>query len=73
VTGVAGPSGGSDDKPVGTVFIGAASRAGHADVRRFRFPGARDVVRDRAAKMALAMLRFGVNRLGVPRLLWQVA
>lgn len=71
VTGIAGPSGGSESKPVGTVYIGVASRTGHADVRRFHFPGSRDVVRDRAAKMALALLRFGVEGLEVPRLLWQ--
>lgn len=59
ITGVAGPSGGSDAKPVGTVFIGVAG-PGFEAVRRFRYPGERAIVRDRAAKTALALLRLAV-------------
>lgn len=59
ITGVAGPSGGSDAKPVGTVFIGVAGPDFEA-VRRFRYPGERAIVRDRAAKTALALLRLAV-------------
>ena len=59
ITGVAGPSGGSEAKPVGTVFIGLHGPA-FDSVRRFRFPGERAVVRDRAAKTALALLRLAV-------------
>ncbi|MHC4100154.1 MAG: CinA family nicotinamide mononucleotide deamidase-related protein [Planctomycetota bacterium] len=75
VTGVAGPDGGSDDKPVGTVFIGLARRMkGRVDVsaRRFFFPGDRTTVRDRSAKSALQLLRFALT--GVPSnvpLLWE--
>ena len=72
ITGVAGPSGGTAAKPVGMVCIGLATRAqgdpsGGGDavqMRTFNFPGDRDWVRDRAAKMALAMLRF--HLLGKP-------
>jgi len=59
ITGVAGPSGGSDAKPVGTVFIGVAG-PGFEAVRRFRYPGERAIVRDRAAKTALALLRLAI-------------
>jgi nicotinamide-nucleotide amidase len=59
ITGVAGPDGGSTDKPVGTVFIAVHRRdASASDVRRFHFPGARDVVRDRASKAAMQMARW---------------
>jgi nicotinamide-nucleotide amidase len=55
ITGIAGPSGGSDDKPVGTVFIAVSSD--HDDVRRFLFPGDRAMVRMFSAAAALDMLR----------------
>jgi nicotinamide-nucleotide amidase len=57
VTGIAGPDGGSDEKPVGTVWMGIADRNG-ATARRFLFNGTRDTVRDRTAKMACQMLRM---------------
>ena len=56
VTGVAGPDGGSDQKPVGTVFIAVASALGEA-VRLHKFMGTRSTVRERAAQTALDMLR----------------
>lgn len=72
ITGIAGPDGGTTAKPVGTVFIGLASPAGVV-VRRFHFPGERDVVRDRAAKSALQWLRCAT--LGEPEapFLWAFA
>lgn len=59
ITGIAGPTGGREDKPVGTVWVALASR-GHerADVRRFRFMGDRDNVRGWAARVAIGMLRL---------------
>ena len=59
ITGVAGPNGGSDAKPVGTVYIGV-SGPGFESVRRFKYPGERAIVRDRAAKTALVLLRLAV-------------
>ena len=71
ITGIAGPGGGSDEKPVGTVWIAVVGPGDHADIRRFRFRGDRDEVRDRAAKSAVQQLRFGL--LGVDDgLLWEV-
>ena len=58
VTGVAGPGGGSDDKPVGTVCIGLAAPGGTVVAERFGFHGDREMVRLRSAYMALAMLRY---------------
>jgi len=58
VTGVAGPDGGSDDKPVGLVYV-AVSDASGADVRRFHWTGdRRDNIRDSTA----AALTFLVER-----------
>lgn len=72
VTGVAGPTGGSEHKPVGTVFIGLCDRRdGPARVRRFRFPGDRDAVRRRSATSAVAMLRLHIAGAGGTPLLWE--
>jgi nicotinamide-nucleotide amidase len=56
VTGVAGPGGGSEAKPVGTVILALAGD-GEPDVRRFRFPGDRALVRARSVETALDFLR----------------
>ena len=61
ITGVAGPGGGSEAKPVGTVHIAAAGPdpAGERLVthRKVRFPGDRDRVRWQASQLALELLR----------------
>jgi nicotinamide-nucleotide amidase len=62
-TGIAGPDGGSDEKPVGTVWIGLGHRSGAGIKTRaecFQFPGSREMIRDRAAKTALNLLRLGL-------------
>jgi nicotinamide-nucleotide amidase len=56
ITGIAGPTGGSPEKPVGLVFIGLADERG-TQVREFRFPGNRQRVRLWATQMALEMIR----------------
>ena len=55
VTGVAGPGGGTPEKPVGTVWIGC-SYNGTVDARRSLFPGSRHEIRARAAQAALFLL-----------------
>ncbi len=54
-TGVAGPTGGTEQTPVGTVYIGCATEAG-AQARRFRFGGDRQAVRLQTVEMALQTL-----------------
>jgi len=60
ITGIAGPGGGSEGKPVGTVWIGRASHEGACQTRRFRFRGGREDIRAWSAISALAMLRLGL-------------
>jgi len=55
VTGVAGPGGGSDDKPVGTVWIAVAS-AEQMVARRYQFDGDRQAVRAATMQTALELL-----------------
>lgn len=56
VTGIAGPGGGSRDKPVGTVWVAWAGPGGRLDAQMFRFDGDRDAVRRQTATTALAGL-----------------
>ena len=56
VTGIAGPGGGSEEKPVGTVFIGYADESGTRSMK-FMFPGDRELIRWRASQAALDYLR----------------
>jgi nicotinamide-nucleotide amidase len=64
ITGVAGPGGGSEAKPVGTVHIAVAAPQGETDHRKVRFPGDRERVRWHASQLALEMLRRRL--LGIP-------
>jgi nicotinamide-nucleotide amidase len=56
VTGIAGPNGGTEAKPVGTVFIAAAAPSG-TEVKRFRFSGGREAIKWQSAQAALDLLR----------------
>jgi nicotinamide-nucleotide amidase len=56
ITGIAGPEGGSEDKPVGTTYIGLAS-AHTATAQLFRYGSDRQINRTRAVNSALEMLR----------------
>jgi nicotinamide-nucleotide amidase len=56
VTGIAGPSGGTTEKPVGTVWL-AVRMGGRTVAKRRHYPGTRDMVRIRAAQGSLDLLR----------------
>ncbi|HEX8776051.1 MAG TPA: competence/damage-inducible protein A [Pyrinomonadaceae bacterium] len=56
VTGIAGPGGGSEEKPVGLVFI-ALSDDAHTEHRKLILPGDRHLIRWRASQAALDLLR----------------
>ena len=56
-TGIAGPSGGSADKPVGTVYVGLSSAESETIVRKFFFPTDRETFKQLAAQAAFEMLR----------------
>ncbi len=56
VTGIAGPEGGSEEKPVGLVYIALADDA-HSEHRKLIIPGDRSLIRWRASQAALDLLR----------------
>jgi nicotinamide-nucleotide amidase len=56
-TGIAGPTGGSDEKPVGTVYIALASGDSKTVARKFVFPTDRETFKQLAAQTALDILR----------------
>lgn len=56
ISGIAGPDGGTADKPVGTVWFGFASRHENGFVRRMQFDGDRDRVRQQAVQFGLETL-----------------
>jgi nicotinamide-nucleotide amidase len=56
VTGIAGPDGGSEEKPVGLVYIALADDA-HTEHRKLKLPGDRHLIRWRASQAALDLLR----------------
>lgn len=60
ITGIAGPSGGSDAKPVGLVYIAVAKKFGGTEVQEFRFSGSRQNIRLSAVREALRMLERAV-------------
>jgi nicotinamide-nucleotide amidase len=55
ITGVAGPGGGTDEKPVGSVWYGVSLK-GRTEAKHRIFPGDREAVRERAAQAALHLL-----------------
>jgi nicotinamide-nucleotide amidase len=66
VTGIAGPAGGSAEKPVGLVWIGVETPDG-VEVRKLDYPGGREEVRRRATVATLALLWRELQRTGESR------
>jgi nicotinamide-nucleotide amidase len=56
-TGIAGPTGGSDEKPVGTIYIALAAEESETLARKFVFPTDRETFKQLAAQAALDLLR----------------
>jgi nicotinamide-nucleotide amidase len=69
-SGIAGPTGGSKEKPIGSVYIGCCVD-GQMRLRLFRFSGDRDAITIRAACTALQMLRLQLRNEHAPVLCWQ--
>ena len=57
LTGIAGPGGGTEEKPVGLVWFSAASRSGDRVTRSTRLPGSRSDIRERSTTVAMHLLR----------------
>ncbi|CAN0586609.1 unnamed protein product [Ectocarpus sp. 12 AP-2014] len=62
ISGVAGPGGGSDEKPVGTVWFAWGSSRDTTEAKRKRFEGDRDAVRRQAVLYALQGVSEYVKR-----------
>jgi nicotinamide-nucleotide amidase len=62
ITGIAGPAGGSEQKPVGLVYVSVDSDNG-CETKRFIFPHNRELIRLKAAQTALNMLRLKLAEL----------
>ncbi len=59
-TGIAGPSGGTDKKPVGTVFIGCSTK-NETFVKRFLFSGNREEIQEHTLQSALQLLSVSIK------------
>jgi len=71
VSGVAGPTGGTQEKPVGTVWIGVCAKHGGGRELKFHFNGSRELVRAKAALTAMLMLECFIlnpDKLDIVRL-----
>ena len=55
ITGIAGPGGGTDEKPVGTVYISVANEDS-SETQRFNFEGNREEIKQQSTDQALEML-----------------
>ncbi|TGN10006.1 nicotinamide-nucleotide amidohydrolase family protein [Leptospira ilyithenensis] len=56
ITGIAGPDGGTEEKPVGLVWIGRKKKGKPTETFRYLFPGNRETIRENAANTALYLL-----------------
>jgi nicotinamide-nucleotide amidase len=61
ITGIAGPDGGTEDKPVGTVCFTVALAGGGSSTRTLRLPGDRNDIRERSTTVAMHLLRRALS------------
>jgi nicotinamide-nucleotide amidase len=61
VTGIAGPGGGSEAKPVGLVYLAVARRGSDPTIERHQFHGDRGAIRQAAVERALEMLAEAIS------------
>jgi nicotinamide-nucleotide amidase len=65
ITGIAGPGGGTEEKPVGLVCVSVAHAGGEREDRTVQLPGDRAMVRERTTTVTMHLLRRLLLRLGV--------
>jgi len=63
ISGIAGPDGGTNDKPVGTVYIACCVSGDHCVAHRYSFSGDRNTVRKQAAMEALKLLNAELEKM----------
>ncbi|MFT7878848.1 MAG: CinA family protein [Sulfurimonas sp.] len=61
VSGIAGPTGGTEFKPVGTVYIGLRTPEGNNDIHHCLFKGGRHQVQEQATAFAIELLEKNIN------------
>ncbi len=71
ITGIAGPQGGSPQKPIGTVHIALATGNAPTKSYPFLFKGSRQIIRHRAALTALQIIRYHALNINDQKLFWQ--
>lgn len=71
VTGIAGPAGGTPEKPVGTVWVAVDADSYEIDARRFQFRGHREEIRNHAVNAGLGLLRLHLTGNVNEPLLWE--
>ena len=65
ISGVAGPDGGTDTKPVGTVYIGWVLKKFDCYIEKFNFVGDRELVREKASNKAIIGLFEYLNKIQI--------
>ncbi|MCW7490460.1 nicotinamide-nucleotide amidohydrolase family protein [Leptospira meyeri] len=65
ITGIAGPDGGTESKPVGTVWIGLKTPDGQVQTHSYLFPGNREGIRENASNTALFLLNQSLKQRNI--------